>query len=58
LGYKKEPIGQRIELNRLAAFFLRGKLLDSVQRLIQFLPDRDQFIKLSRTLNWYAQQPR
>jgi len=58
LGYKKEPIGQRIELNRLAAFFLRGKFLNSVQRLIEFLPDRDSFIKLGRTLNWYAQQPR
>jgi hypothetical protein len=58
LGYKKEPIGQRIELNHLAAFFLRGKILNSVQRLIQFLPDRDLFMKMGRTLDWYAQQPR
>jgi len=58
MGCEKVPIGQRIELNRLAAYFLRGKILDSVQRFIQFLPERDLFTKVSRTLDWYAQQPR
>jgi hypothetical protein len=57
MGFEQQPIGQRIELHRLAAFFLRGRFLNSVQRLTGFLPEGELFNKLRSTLTWYAEQP-
>jgi hypothetical protein len=57
MGFDQQPIGQRIEMHRLAAFFLRGRVLDSVQRLTGFLPNVALVNKLRSTLTWYAEQP-
>jgi hypothetical protein len=57
MGFEKIATGQRIELHRLAAFFLRGRILSSIQRLTGFLPDAALFNKIRSTLTWYAEQP-
>lgn len=58
LGFKKVPVGQRIELSPWLRPWLRGALLKMAKGYADKRSESERFSKLAGMLKWYSEQPR
>lgn len=57
MGFQKQSVGQRIEVNRFVRPLLRGKILQSLEGVAVRRSDRERYALIAGMLKWYREQP-